>query len=136
MMQRDYILRLIEQLGQVWASLYTLVTKGQLAEGLLLIDQALQRLLGFSLAEAEALSADDLIALIRLGSSRLEESIIADQLTVLASLLREAAEIYAIQGDTDRADNQRLKTLHLFLSVLTGKGGGLSSSHVGEAVDP
>ena len=55
MMQRDYILRLIEQLGQVWSALYTLITKGQFAEGLLLIDQALQRLLGFSLAEAEAL---------------------------------------------------------------------------------
>ena len=135
MMQRDYILRLIEQLGQVWAALYTLVTKGQFAEGLLLIDQALQRLLGFSLAEAEALSADDLIALIRLGSSRLEENIIADQLTVLASLLREAAEIYAIQGDADRADNQRLKALHLFLAALTGKGSP-SSPHAGEAVEP
>ena len=135
MMQRDYILRLIEQLGQVWAILYTLVTKGQFAEALLVIDQALQRLVGFSLAEAEALSADDLIALLRLGSSRLEGSIIADQLTVLASLLREAADVYAVQGDPDRADNQRLKALHIFLAALTGKGSP-SSPQVAEAVEP
>lgn len=135
MMQRDYILRLIEQLGQVWAILYTLVSKGQIAEALLVIDQALQRLVGFSLAEAEALSADDLIALIRLSGSRLEESIVADQLTVLASLLREAADAYAIQGDPDRADNQRLKALHLFLAALTGNGSP-SSPQVAEAVEP
>lgn len=135
MMQRDYILRLIEQLGQVWAILYTLVTKGKFAEALLVIDQALQRLVGFSLSEAEALSADDLIDLLRLGSSRLEESIIADQLTVLASLLREAAEVYSVQGDSDRADNQRLKALHIFLAALTGKGSP-SSPHVAEAVEP
>lgn len=135
MMQRDYILRLIEQLGQVWAILYTLVTKGKFAEALLVIDQALQRLVGFSLAEAEALSAEDLIELVRLGGSRLEESMIADQLTVIASLLREAAEVYAIQGDLDRADNQRLKALHIFLAALTGKGSP-SSPHVVEAVEP
>ncbi len=135
MMQRDYILRLIEQLGQVWAILYTLVTKGQIAEALLVIDQALQRLVGFSLAEAEALSADDLIALIRLSGSRLDESLVADQLTVLASLLREAADAYAIQGDPDRADNQRLKALHLFLAALTGNGSP-SSPQVADAVEP
>lgn len=135
MMQRDYILRLIEQLGQVWALLYTLVTKGQFAEALLLIDQALQRLLGLSLAQAEAVSADDLIDLIRLGGTGMDETMIADQLTVLASLLREAAEIYAIQGEPGRADSQRLKALHLFLAALTGNGSP-STPQMAEAVEP
>lgn len=65
-MQRDYILRLIEQLTQVVTVLMNLRRTGQTVEAQQVLDEALQGLFGLTLAAVEALSAEALIDLVRL----------------------------------------------------------------------
>jgi hypothetical protein len=135
MMQHDYILRLIEQLGQVLTVVLRLKKEERYEDALAVIDETLRRHVGFTLAETEALSADDLVALVRLTRSKgMDNAVIADKLTALAILLREEAEIYTAQHDLERGDDRRLKALQVYLAVLAEEDPG--STHTAAAIEP
>jgi hypothetical protein len=116
--QRDYILRTIEQFGQFWSALIHLKAHQQYQEARALLDQTLQRSLGLNAAALANLPAVELIALIRLGhSQRLGNSMLTDRLTVLALMLREDADLLAAQRDHEASDDRALKALQVSLTV-------------------
>lgn len=119
--QRDSILRLIEQLGQVIAIAIGLAKGGQPDEALQVIDQALKGLVGFDLDDIEQMRAEDVIQMVRLARSGhiAPAEMVAGDLAFTAGLLAEAAEIHGLQGELARRDTGRLKALQLYLTVLT-----------------
>lgn len=134
-MQRDYILRLIEQLGQVLTVILGLKQAGKREEAEAVVDQSLRRLAGLSLPEVDALPAEGLVHLIRLTrSGHPSDNSVAEQLTILAVLLREAADLGDDEGDPERVDQRRLKSLQLFLTVLMEEDP--DSSHATAAIEP
>jgi len=121
LVQRDYILRIFEQMGQVVAIVIGLKKNGEPAEAMKVMNDSLQGLVGFDLDDIERLGAEDLIQMVRLsrsGSSSAAE-VVPGQLAVIAGLLVEAAGVYEMQGEPARADVARIKALHLYLVILT-----------------
>ena len=121
LVQRDYILRIFEQMGQVVAVVIGLKKNGEPAEAMNVMNGSLQGLVGFDMDVIERLGADDLVQMVRLsrsGSASAAE-MVPGQLAVIAGLLAEAAGIYEIQGDPGLADAARIKALHLYLVILT-----------------
>ena len=120
LVQRDYILRLFEQMGQVIAVVIGLKKDGEPSQALQVMSESMQGLVGFNLEDAEKLSAEDLVQMVRISRSGHSSpgEMVAGQLGVVARILEETAEIYEMQGDPDRADRSRLKALHVYLVIL------------------
>lgn len=123
MVQRDYILRLIEQLGPGAAALLRSAEqrKGlQYREAGRTIDQALRQYFGLDTEAVRGLSAEELVALVRLGHSPLIGSdALVDKLGLLAALLGEQAELDTAQGDPEGGADCALRALQISLIVLT-----------------
>lgn len=134
MMRSDYILRLIEQLGQALGSIVALKGKELYRDAMGVIDQALQELFGFDLRTAEALPPETIIDLVRLRSERLDPAAVAEQLIALGTLLREAADLHAAEGNGDARDGDRYRALQVFLSVLDEDA--VPSPRAADAVEP
>lgn len=129
LVQRDYILRLFEQMGQVITVVIGLKKDGQPDQALQMVSESPQGLVGFSLEDIEKLSAEDLVQMVRLARSGHSSpgEMVAGQLGAVARLLDEVAEVYDLQGDTERADRSRLKALHIYLTVLVEERAGIDS---------
>lgn len=139
MIGRDYILRLIEQLGQVLTVVLgtagRLRDNGQLDEADAVIDAAMQRLFGLSLEATETLLTETLLALLRLNQiPSPDEPLVANRITTMARLIEASADISVDAGDQELADGQRLKALQLYLAVLTEEEPGFPAA--ANAVDP
>jgi hypothetical protein len=135
--QRDYILRTIEQFGEFWSALIHLKAHQQFQEARALLDQTLQRSLGLNAAALASLPAEELIALIRLGhSQRLGSAVLTDRLTVLALMLREEADLLAAQRDHEASDDRALKALQVSLTVALGKLISSESQQASQWVTP
>ena len=125
MIGRDYILRLIEQVGQVLGVALSTALKlrenGQLNEADAVIDAAMQRLFGLNLEASETLPAETLLALLRLNQPPSpDEPLVANRITAMARLIEASADVSVDAGDHELADLQRLKALQLYLAVLVG----------------
>jgi hypothetical protein len=121
LVQRDYILRIFEQMGQVVAVVIGLRRNGEPAKAMNVMNDSLQGLVGFDLDDIERLGADDLVQMVRLsrsGSASADE-MVPGQLAVIGGFLVEAAEIHDLQDEPARADAARIKALHLYLVILT-----------------
>src|SRR3954454_4838714 len=137
MVQRDYILRLIEQLGPGAAALLRSAEqrKGhQYREAGRTIDQALRQTFGLDSEAVRGLSAEELVTLVGLGrSARLGSEIFAEKLILLASLLGEQSDLDAAQNDPEGSVGCALKSLQIFLTVL-GEGAALEGPSTERAV--
>ncbi len=118
--QRDYILRVIEQLGEVLTHVLHLRRGGSLAEARQYIEQSMGRLIGMDLETVTNRAADELATEIRgrLASHR-QQQLVSDQIVVLAGLLHESAHINDDAGDSAAARADRLKALELYVEVLS-----------------
>ena len=136
LVQRDYILRLFEQMGQVITVVIGLKKDGEPAEAMQVLNRNLQGLVGFDLDDIEHIGAADVVKLVRIARSGSDSvgEVVAGQLTVVAHLLQEAAGVYDLQGEPARADSARLKALHVYLVVLTEENAGLEPAR--EAIAP
>jgi hypothetical protein len=117
LVQRDYILRIIEQLGEVLTHVLHLRRGGSILEARQYINQSIGRLVGIEPEVIAERSPAELATEIRgrLPSHR-QKQLVSDQIVVLAGLLHESAHVHD-DGDAARAD--RLKALDLYLEVLT-----------------
>jgi hypothetical protein len=120
LVQRDYILRLFEQMGQVITVVIGLKKNGEPSEALRVASDGLHGLVGFNLEDIEKLAAEDIVQLIRLSRSGHASpgEQVAGQLGVVGRFLTEIADIHDIQAEPERADRARLKALHIYLVVL------------------
>lgn len=120
LVQRDYILRVIEQLGEVLTHVLHLRRGGSLLEARQYIEESIGRLVGMEPDAVAHRSAAELAGEIRGRLARHRQpQLVSDQLVVLAELLHESAHIHDDAGDANRARADRLKALELYIEVLT-----------------
>jgi hypothetical protein len=136
--QRDYILRQIEQLGSAYGAL---IRSAEERKGLQYravgetADQTLRQHFGLSMATAKERSAEELIGLVRMGSSVYAgDGTVGDRLTLLAAILRDLADSDAAAGDIEESAIGRMKALQIFLTVLIEED--TASEYAAGAVQP
>jgi tetratricopeptide (TPR) repeat protein len=120
LVQRDYILRIIEQLGEVLSHVLHLRRGGSLLEARQYIEKSIGRLVGMDMATITDRTAGELADEIRgrLADHR-QRQLVSDQIVVLAGLLHESAHVHDDAGDGAAASADRLKALELYVHVLT-----------------
>ncbi|HYI14852.1 MAG TPA: DUF6483 family protein [Thermomicrobiales bacterium] len=120
LVQRDYILRIIEQLGEVLSHVLHLRRGGSVLEARQYIEQSIGRLVGVDTETISNRSAAELATEIR---GRLvnhkQRQLVSDQIVVLAGLLHESAHVNDDAGDSAAARADRIKALELYIEVLT-----------------
>lgn len=132
MVQKDYLMRLIEQLGSVTAAMLRLKRSGEHYEVIQVAHEAVKVLLGLDLDEIESMRTEDLIGLVRLARSGYSSQLaVGTELVVIATLLQEVADAYAISSDPQRGDACRLKALDLYITVVTEEDDDLPQSAIG-----
>lgn len=112
MIQRDYILRLIDRFAIVLQRLLSLRKAQQHEEAKVLITQTFRSLVGLEPKLVEALATQDLIGLLTTGGETDPAKCI-----VAAGLLEHRAEIAEIERDPEAAREYRTKALELCLYV-------------------
>jgi tetratricopeptide (TPR) repeat protein len=112
MFREDYVLRMIEQATAVVTAILGLTRLERYPEALAEVDRSLQRFLGLNQSLVTALSASELVAMIRWGD-RLD----IGKLVVLAELLQAEGDIYAAQQQPPEAQARYLKAVELLLEV-------------------
>src|SRR5690348_9669480 len=113
MINKDYILRLAEQLGRTLAIILGLRKYNQQEEALIYIDDVLLKTTGLTSRFINSLSEDMLLQLFSpMGILNVETCLWT------ATLLKAEGEIYADMGNDDESYYRSVKALHLFLAAL------------------
>jgi hypothetical protein len=119
MIQRDYILRIIEELGQTLAYVIGLRSAGKQQEARAEISQTLERLIGFDLRAIGEMPLEKLLAMVRFSlSTRATPAETAGLLSLLSELTRTGADMLEAPGDLEQRDALRLRALHLRLAAV------------------
>jgi hypothetical protein len=115
MIQRDYILRMIEEFAHVLSRIKSL-ERGQLwREAAGVVDEEFQRLTGAGAAAMAQLTETELLARLIQGEPT---HVVHQKALMLTTLLKEAGELAAAQGRPDEARASYLKGLGLLLDTL------------------
>ena len=112
MFQRDYILRLVEQLAKTLGAVLTLKKARRFEEAELAITEAARNLVGLDIDTLLALPTDQIVALFSTGGS-----LDTGKCLVVAELLYEEGEVKDLQGDERTAYQSRIRSLGLLLEV-------------------
>jgi len=110
MFRRDYIVRMIEDMTQMVAKVFTLKQERKTTEALWEIDELLNRHFRLNSRLLNSLSVEDIIELFRIGGG-LE----VDKLQGVARMLQEEASIYIEKNEDYAALSRLMKALHLYL---------------------
>jgi hypothetical protein len=100
MLQRDYILRLIEEFGKFLAAITGLRLEGKLEEALKKVDETYNELLEIDPKVVKSLNDDEV-----LGFFQEEKKYDNKQLNLVAELLYQEGMIYSEEGDPVSARN-------------------------------
>jgi hypothetical protein len=114
MIQRDYIMRMIEQLTMALLRIMKLKEAGQLDIAEVEISKAGKMLLGFDMDFLRSLSDEGIITLITQS-----DSLDAGKCIVTAELLKQDGEIYEVKNGLDASYQSYLKALRFFIEGLT-----------------
>jgi hypothetical protein len=118
MIRRDYILRMIEEFFQALARIKSLKSARQWREADASIDQEFQRLIGMDAQNVARLSETELLAGLIRGEATLA---VPEKTLLLATLLKEAGDVFAEERRQEDSRTSYLKGLHLLLDTL-GRG--------------
>lgn len=113
MFQKDFVLRLIEQLAKVVTEVLGLKKKQKYEQALSIIDQSFQQFLGFNSKLINSFSYQELIEMMRLN-----QALCAAKCIVLAELLKEEADVYSLQGNFEKSSRRYNKSLNIFFWAL------------------
>ncbi len=114
MYKRDYIMRMIEQLGVAFQAILGLKSQGEYDEAERALSRTGQQLLGFDMDLLRTLSEEAIISLLR----RPDPSDVGAYV-VAAELLREQGQIDEIRRGSDAGYDCNLKALALYLEACT-----------------
>lgn len=107
---------------------------GELPEARRLADESLRHLLGFGITEAETLSGDSLIELVRLTRGGEDKNqLFGDQVAALGFILQGIGSIHEAGGDSSQSVSMYLKALQAHLTAAVEVG--VSSPQVADAID-
>jgi tetratricopeptide (TPR) repeat protein len=113
MLQKDYILRVAEDVGRALAQVIYHKEIQDYQGALSLIDELCKQTAGMGSGYIHALSEEALLAMLTLlGILNIEKALI------IAKLLKAEGDIYEDQGNADEAYGSYLKSLNLFLEIL------------------
>jgi hypothetical protein len=110
MIQRDYILRMIEELRHVLASIVGYRAEGRWREVEGTVDEQFRRLIGVSSAEAASFSETELVARLMRGEGT---QVVRDKMVFLIRLLKEAGDAAVAQDRPEDGHHLLLKGLEL-----------------------
>ena len=110
MFQRDYFMRMIEQMTQSIGQVMGLRDRKEHLQALAIVDELLDREFRLNSRLIDSLTDKELVGMLTTGGVLDHGS-----LQGIARLLREKGEIYDEQGDPDASYAALLKSLHLFL---------------------
>lgn len=113
MMQKDYILRLIQQFSQVLMRILHLREAKDYEGALTYIDDVFKQTLGFSSDLINSVPDATLLAMLTSF-----DTLDSEKCLLVAHLLKAEGDIYVDQGDFDTSYYRYLKALHLFLTIL------------------
>ncbi|MGO4372979.1 DUF6483 family protein [Paenibacillus sp. 2TAB19] len=112
MFQRDYFMRMIEQMTEAVGQILQLRRERKQEEALLVLDELLDKRFRLSSKLIRSLSDEDLVRMMT--TNGLLE---ADHLGAIAILVRQEAELHAELGREDESFVLSIKALHLFLRL-------------------
>ncbi len=112
MFQRDYILRLVEQLAKTLGAVLTFKKAKRYDEAELAIAEAAKNLVGLDVETLLAIPVDQILTLFSPGGS-----LDAGKCIVVAELLYEHGEIKSLQGQEETAYHARIRAFSLLLEV-------------------
>ena len=112
MIERDYIMRMIQQLASVLAKVLLHKEQGQIPEAFREIDEASKGLIGMKWDFLRSFSAEQLSALLGAGDH-------PDKLLAASELLREGSVLLALEGKTEENVQQGMKAFSLFTEFLS-----------------
>ena len=129
MLQKDYILRVAEDVGRALAQVIYHKEIQDHQGALSLIDELCKQTVGMGSGYIHALSEEALLAMLTLlGILNIEKALI------IAKLLKAEGDIYEAQGNADEAYASYLKSLNLFLEILL-RDDNLHNLHVSPEIE-
>jgi hypothetical protein len=118
MIQRDYILRMIEELRRVLAAIMEHREQGRWQEVEGTVDEQFRKLVGVGASEAARLTETDLTARLMGGEAT---HVVRDKLLFLIRLFKEAGDAAMAQDRVDQGRELLLKGLDLLVGVNWGE---------------
>jgi len=115
MIRRDYLLRIIEQFGQLWARLVGQLRAGLFPSARATLDQAYQEILGLTPETVRMLPAQELLARMQFGATL---DLGQERCLVLSALLNAEGDLAGGQHDADLAAQYYQKALEILLAML------------------
>jgi hypothetical protein len=115
MIRRDYILRMIEEFFQALSKIRSLKKNHEWKTAAESTDKEFQRLIGVDGQTASQLSETELLARVVRGEATLA---VREKTLMLATLLKEAGDVWSEQGRQTESRTSYLKGMHLLLDVL------------------
>jgi hypothetical protein len=113
MTQKDYILRIAEDVGRALAQIIYHQEIRDYQGALTLIDEVFKQTVGAGSGFIHAISEETLLAMLSLlGILNVEKALL------IATLLKAEGDIHEDQGNPDAAYDSYLKSLNLFLEIL------------------
>ncbi len=113
MTQKDYILRIAEDVGRALAQIIYHQEIRDYQGAITLIDELFKQTVGAGSGFIHAISEETLLAMLSLlGILNIEKALL------IATLLKAEGGIYEDQGNPDAAYDSYLKSLNLFLEIL------------------
>src|SRR6266705_1663282 len=117
MPQKDYILRVAEDVGRALAQIIYHQDMRDYQGALSLIDEICKQTVGVGSGFIHAVSEETLLAMLTLlGVLDVEKAL------MIAKLLKGEGDIYEEQGNPDAAYDSYLKSLNLFLEIVLRDG--------------
>jgi len=124
-MQKDYILRLIQQFSRVLMQILHLREIKDYEGALTYIDDVFRQTLGFSSDLINSVPDETLLAMLTSF-----DILDIEKCLVVAHLLKAEGDIYVDQGDFDTSYYRYLKSLHLFLTILLLSGSDITDPDI------
>ncbi len=115
MVRRDYILRMVEEFFQALTRLKSLKKTQQWQEADAAVDEEFQRLIGMDAQAVARISETELLARVVRGEPTLA---VREKILMVATLLKEAGDVWAERDKQDESRICHLKGLHLLLDTL------------------
>jgi uncharacterized protein DUF6483 len=115
MIRQDYLLRIIEQFGRVWARLVGQLRAGLFPSARATLDQAYQQMLGFTPEAIRVLSAQELLARMQF---EVPSDVGRERCFILSALLSAEGDLAGQQHDPDLGAQYYQKALDILLSML------------------
>ncbi|WP_341279406.1 DUF6483 family protein [Paenibacillus sp. FSL H8-0537] len=112
MFQRDYFMRMIEQMTEAVGQVMQLRRELKQADALIVIDELLDRRFGLSGKLIRTLSDEDLLAVMTKNGV-----VETDNIQAIAILFKQEAELYEDLGKEAESFAHSLKALHLFMRL-------------------